>query len=59
MRLLTSRLPLVAAESSNRGSSLWVAKLYYLLFFGALGALAPFFNVYLRERGLTGAEIGV
>jgi PPP family 3-phenylpropionic acid transporter len=59
MRLLTSRLPLVAAESSNRGSSLWVAKLYYLFFFGALGALAPFFNVYLRERGLTGAEIGV
>ncbi len=59
MRLQTLRLPIAAAESSHRGSSLWVAKLYYLFFFGALGALAPFFNVYLRERGLSGAEIGV
>jgi len=55
----TLRLPAVAAESAPPGGSLWVAKLYYLFFFGALGALAPFFNVYLRERGLSGAEIGV
>ena len=59
MRLQAVRLPTFAAESSNRGNSLWVVKLYYLFFFGALGALAPFFNVYLRERGLSGAEIGI
>lgn len=59
MRPQTISLPTLAAEPSRQGSSLWVAKLYYLFFFGALGALAPFFNVYLRQRGLSGAEIGL
>lgn len=38
---------------------LWLAKLYYLLFYAAIGALAPFFNIYLQQRGLSGAEIGL
>lgn len=59
MRPQALRLPNFAAESSHRGNSLWVVKLYYLFFFGALGAFAPFFNVYLGERGLSGAEIGI
>ena len=48
-------------ESSivKQPSSLWVAKLYYFFFFSAVGALAPFLNVFLQERGLSGAEIGV
>lgn len=40
-------------------SRLWVAKLYYLIFFAAIGALAPYFNVYLGAQGLTGAQIGL
>ena len=41
------------------GSGLWVAKLYYLCFWAALGALAPFFNLYLQQRGLSGTQIGL
>ena len=40
-------------------SRLWVAKLYYFCFFSAIAALAPFLNVYLQQRGLSGAEIGL
>lgn len=40
-------------------SRLWVAKLYYLVFFTAIGAIAPFFNVYLGAQGLSGTEIGL
>ena len=40
MRPQALRLPNFAAESSHRGNSLWVVKLYYLFFFGALGAFA-------------------
>jgi PPP family 3-phenylpropionic acid transporter len=35
-----------------------VARIYYFLFFGAIGCLVPFFNVYLKQVGLTGAQIG-
>lgn len=40
-------------------SRLWVAKLYYLVFFAAIGAIAPFFNIYLSAQGLSGAQIGL
>jgi len=40
-------------------SRLWVAKLYYLVFFSAIGAIAPFFNIYLSSQGLSGAQIGL
>lgn len=36
-----------------------MAKVYYLCFFAAIGAISPFFNIYLQERGLSGAEIGL
>jgi PPP family 3-phenylpropionic acid transporter len=48
--------PNIAAGSPRQG--LWVAKVYYWLFFGALGCLVPFFNIYLEEQGLSGVEIG-
>ncbi|MCG3209626.1 MAG: putative 3-phenylpropionic acid transporter [Anaerolineae bacterium] len=32
--------------------------MYYLLFFGAVGSLIPFFNIYLQQKGLSGAQIG-
>ena len=53
------RLPAIAAAPSKQNGSRWVAKMYYFCFFGALGAMAPFFNVYLRERDLSGVEIGI
>lgn len=40
-------------------AGLWVAKLYYLAFFAAIGALAPFFNIHLSNQGLSGAQIGL
>jgi PPP family 3-phenylpropionic acid transporter len=43
----------------NHNRAFYVPKLYYLLFFGAIGALAPFFNIYLQQRGLSGMEIGL
>ena len=48
--------PNIAAGSVKRG--MLVAKVYYLLFFGAIGCLVPFFNIYLEAKGLTGVEIG-
>ena len=40
-------------------TQLWIAKLYYFVFFAAIGSMAPYFNVYLREQGLTGSQIGL
>lgn len=39
--------------------ALWIARLYYFGFFGALGAIVPFFNVYLQQRGMSGTQIGL
>lgn len=39
--------------------ALWVARLYYLAFFAALGSIVPFFNVYLQARGLSAPQIGI
>ena len=47
------------ADQHTAPSRLWVAKLYYLIFFAAVGAIAPFFNVYLGAQGLTGTQIGI
>jgi len=38
---------------------LLVAKAYYFLFFGAIGCLAPFLNIFFQQRGLTGSQIGL
>lgn len=48
--------PAIGAHKAKQG--LLVAKSYYFMFFAALACLAPFFNVYLTEIGLSGAEIG-
>jgi PPP family 3-phenylpropionic acid transporter len=39
--------------------ALWVARLYYLAFFAALGSIVPFFNVYLQARGMSAPQIGI
>lgn len=48
--------PHIAAGSTGQG--LLIAKSYYFLFFMAVGCLVPFFNIYLKSKGLTGVEIG-
>jgi PPP family 3-phenylpropionic acid transporter len=37
---------------------LLVAKSYYFAYYVAIGCVAPFLNIYLKDRGLTGAQIG-
>lgn len=43
----------------GQDSAMITAKLYYFSFFAAIGALVPFFNIYLQGRGLSGTEIGL
>ena len=45
-----------AAQEAKRG--LFVAKLLFFCYYGSIGALAPFLNVYLEQIGLTGIQIG-
>jgi PPP family 3-phenylpropionic acid transporter len=47
----------VQVQQQERG--MWAAKMYYFSFFAALGAIAPYFNIYLQQRGLSGTEIGL
>ncbi len=37
---------------------LFVARIFYFVFFAAIGVLAPYFNVYLESLGLSGVQIG-
>jgi PPP family 3-phenylpropionic acid transporter len=49
-------VPVINPAIGRRG--LLIARSYYFLFFGAIGCLVPFLNVYLKEIGLTGTQIG-
>lgn len=51
--------PNITASSSNIQRGLHVSKLYYFFFFGAIGSIVPFFNVYLEQIGMTGTQIGL
>ena len=46
----------IASAQVHRG--LLISKLYYLLYYGAIGTITPFLNVYLEEKGLSGSQIG-
>ncbi|MBN1311612.1 MAG: MFS transporter [Anaerolineae bacterium] len=48
--------PAIGARAVKQG--LLVAKSYYFLYFAAIGCFAPFLNIYLKQKGLTGAQIG-
>ena len=50
--------PNITASSVNIQRGLHVSKFYYFFFFGAIGSIVPFFNVYLEQIGLTGTQIG-
>ena len=36
-----------------------LARIYFFVFIGANGFYAPFLNIFYREQGLSGAEIGL
>lgn len=36
-----------------------LARIYFFVFIGAIGFYAPFLNIFYREQGLSGAEIGL
>lgn len=42
-----------------RSSELVLARVYYALWIGAFGFSSPFANLFYRQRGLSGAEIGL
>lgn len=39
--------------------NLWLIRLYYVFYFGAMGAISPFITLFYVERGLSGTQIGV
>jgi PPP family 3-phenylpropionic acid transporter len=38
---------------------LWLARVYFFLWIGGVGFYAPFINLFYRQQGMTGAEIGL
>lgn len=44
--------------ASAPSNGLWVAKALYFIHFAGIGVISPFYNVFLQQRGLSGAEIG-
>ncbi len=52
-------MTIAGSEHRQPTSALFFAKLFYFSYFSAIGSLAPFFNIYLEQIGLTGAQIGL
>lgn len=52
-------LPGIGLRLAEAGKGRLVAKLFYFVFFAGIGSLAPFFNVYLQQAGLSGQQIGL
>lgn len=59
MQQLSGWIGRAGAQVQGMERGMWAAKLYYFSFFAAIGALAPYFNIFLQQRGLSGAEIGL
>lgn len=54
----TLDLPWRRTGASAPSDGLWVAKALYFVFYAGIGVISPFYNVFLQQRGLSGAEIG-
>jgi PPP family 3-phenylpropionic acid transporter len=46
-------------QKSSSSRNLWLTRLYYVLYFGAMGAINPFINLFYVHNHLSGTEIGV
>ena len=40
-------------------ATMWRGSLFYFVFFGGIGSIVPFINVYFSELGLNGRQIGI
>jgi PPP family 3-phenylpropionic acid transporter len=49
----------VLKRQFNGSKNLWLIRLYYLVYFGAMGSISPFLNLFYVHNGLSGTEIGV
>ncbi len=45
-------------EKPKQSRDLFLAKLFYLIFFAAVGSYIAYFNVFLQSKGFTGSQIG-
>lgn len=50
--------PQFGAGDDGSARGLLIAKLFYFVFFAAIGLLIPYLNVYFAQQGLSGAQIG-
>ena len=39
--------------------NLWLIRLYYVFYFGAMGAISPFITLFYVDKGLSGTQIGI
>jgi PPP family 3-phenylpropionic acid transporter len=49
----------VDIEKKASFRNLWLIRLYYFFYFGAMGAVSPFVNLFYISHGLSGTEIGL
>lgn len=47
-----------SSDAERAQSGLFIAKIFFFCYYGSIGALAPFLNVYLEQIGLSGVQIG-
>jgi PPP family 3-phenylpropionic acid transporter len=43
----------------NDTRNLWLIRLYYVFYFGGMGAISPFITLFYVDRGLKGTQIGL
>jgi MFS transporter, PPP family, 3-phenylpropionic acid transporter len=46
-------------EKKTNLRNIWLIRLYYFFYFGAMGAVSPFVNLFYIHNGLSGTEIGL
>ncbi len=52
-------MTMLTTTRRQTSSALFFAKFFYFFYFSAIGILAPFLNIYLKQIGLTGSQIGL
>ena len=58
LRPLTVRTYRDSEDPASAERGLVIARIYFFCYYGAIGTLAPFLNVYLEQIGLSGVQIG-
>ncbi|MEM7130084.1 MAG: major facilitator superfamily domain-containing protein 6 [Chloroflexota bacterium] len=58
LRPPTVRTYVESDDVDNARRGLFIAKVFFFCYYGSIGTLAPFLNVYLEQIGLNGVQIG-